>query len=177
MCSTALALRRRGWLWWRVWREKLLLRDDNLRQWGFQVHWRDLYPSGLAMWWRTGLHWWPGWVGTTVQWVYSALILPHLHWSHWLMLGVEERCPGEMFQCHLEGNCIPNNWTCDGHPDCDDKSDENDCGNYIVHPLTRSRLNIKPWIAFIVSPLNVGTTDLVIWIWPSGFWRYYIFST
>ena len=46
--------------------------------------------------------------------------------------GVEERCPGEMFQCQLEGNCIPANWTCDGHPDCDDKSDENDCGNYIV---------------------------------------------
>ena len=58
--------------------------------------------------------------------IFSPERVDNIKWS-----GVEERCPGEMFQCHLEGNCIPDNWTCDGHPDCDDKSDENDCGNYI----------------------------------------------
>jgi len=41
---------------------------------------------------------------------------------------VEERCPKEKFQCQQDGTCIPQNWRCDGHYDCDDKSDEESCG-------------------------------------------------
>ena len=42
---------------------------------------------------------------------------------------MEKRCPAEKFQCREDGTCIPHNWRCDGHTDCDDKSDEEDCGS------------------------------------------------
>lgn len=33
-------------------------------------------------------------------------------------------CEGIQFQCHSDGECIPQAWVCDDEEDCDDGSDE-----------------------------------------------------
>ena len=41
---------------------------------------------------------------------------------------VEKTCGPEEWACKSKpGDCIPKAWVCDGHEDCDDKSDENFC--------------------------------------------------
>jgi len=36
-------------------------------------------------------------------------------------------CHDDEFQCR-DGGCVPTSWRCDRHSDCDDGSDEDDCG-------------------------------------------------
>ena len=38
-------------------------------------------------------------------------------------------CRDDQFTCE-NGDCIQNNWRCDGSPDCDDGSDEADCSKH-----------------------------------------------
>ncbi|NWS22430.1 RSVR protein, partial [Pachyramphus minor] len=34
----------------------------------------------------------------------------------------------DQFQCAPGERCFPRDWLCDGHPDCQDEEDEQDCG-------------------------------------------------
>ncbi|XP_015507450.1 CD320 antigen [Parus major] len=38
------------------------------------------------------------------------------------------RCGPDQFQCAPGAPCFPQDWRCDGHPDCEDGGDEWDCG-------------------------------------------------
>uniref|UniRef100_A0A8C3PNX1 CD320 antigen n=1 Tax=Calidris pygmaea TaxID=425635 RepID=A0A8C3PNX1_9CHAR len=38
------------------------------------------------------------------------------------------RCPPGRFQCQPGDPCFPEEWRCDGHPDCQDEGDELGCG-------------------------------------------------
>ncbi|XP_033926722.1 CD320 antigen isoform X2 [Melopsittacus undulatus] len=39
------------------------------------------------------------------------------------------RCPPGRFRCAPHAPCVPVEWQCDGHPDCDDGEDERGCGS------------------------------------------------
>ncbi|XP_030112382.4 CD320 antigen [Taeniopygia guttata] len=38
------------------------------------------------------------------------------------------RCRPDQFQCAPDALCFPQDWRCDGHPDCEDGEDERGCG-------------------------------------------------
>ena len=42
------------------------------------------------------------------------------------------KCADVEFACSLSGFCIHKDWLCDGIDDCDDHSDELDCGKYVL---------------------------------------------
>ena len=39
------------------------------------------------------------------------------------------KCPANRFKCKDSARCIPTIWLCDGIKECDDGSDELNCGN------------------------------------------------
>ena len=51
-------------------------------------------------------------------------------------------CGTNEFQCSDKGNCISNDMVCDGLPDCDDESEEINCGGGRVVVLLCNLLGI-----------------------------------
>lgn len=44
-------------------------------------------------------------------------------------------CAADQFQCAYSFQCISDSWKCDGEPDCDDRSDEEDCASQLPGTL------------------------------------------
>lgn len=52
-------------------------------------------------------------------------------------------CPSRFFACD-NGECVSPKWRCDGHPDCDDNTDELNCTNVDSDPKTHPRNSPAP---------------------------------
>lgn len=55
------------------------------------------------------------------------------------------------FQCQSDGSCVPSTWECDGHPDCEDGSDEHNACPPHTCPSTFFRCDngncvLRSWI-------------------------------
>ncbi|XP_027763832.1 CD320 antigen [Empidonax traillii] len=56
------------------------------------------------------------------------------------------RCRPDQFQCAPGQLCFPRDWICDGHPDCPDEEDEQDCGTATpAEPSPGGPAGTLPW--------------------------------
>ncbi|XP_027559247.1 CD320 antigen [Neopelma chrysocephalum] len=55
-------------------------------------------------------------------------------------------CPPDQFQCAPGERCFARDWLCDGHPDCEDEEDEQDCGTATpAEPSPGGPALTSPW--------------------------------
>ncbi|XP_041278838.1 CD320 antigen [Onychostruthus taczanowskii] len=53
-------------------------------------------------------------------------------------------CRPDQFQCAPDGLCFPQDWRCDGHPDCEDGEDEWSCGTATAAEPSPGGLAVTP---------------------------------
>ena len=50
----------------------------------------------------------------------------------WPFVGRNKTCREDEFRCDHDRRCISQRWLCDDDFDCNDKSDEQNCGKFII---------------------------------------------
>ncbi|XP_068775889.1 CD320 antigen [Struthio camelus] len=65
-------------------------------------------------------------------------------------------CPMDHFQCAPTASCYPREWLCDGHPDCDNNMDEQNCSTTTLGTSVRPS-NDSGWITTPRSPTMLST--------------------
>jgi len=55
--------------------------------------------------------------------------------SVYIYIAATAQCPEDYFQCSIGSKCIPQLWTCDGHADCRNGTDELNCIYIFMHIL------------------------------------------
>lgn len=96
---------------------------------------------------------WPIYSGTSNQkrvsrFLFDCLFIWGLNGFFFFFLGFlahgldgSRNCTTSSFRCPDNGNCIPQQWVCDGDPDCDGGADEKDCAALLARtcPPTQHR--------------------------------------
>ena len=106
------------------WEGECRQRDRLMQWWHNSVH-----IVGMAVRWRKGLQWRRGWKRTNLWRPYAEFVMI-FHLCMQINESAENSsCFGNQPECQKNGvmRCIPHEWLCDRHRDCDLGDDEKDC--------------------------------------------------
>ncbi|XP_052657127.1 CD320 antigen isoform X2 [Harpia harpyja] len=75
-------------------------------------------------------------------------------------------CPPGLFQCKPGDVCFRLEWLCDGHPDCEDEGDEQDCGTDTPAEPSPDGFRVTPPRSSAVLP--TGSAEASVTPMPGG---------